>query len=219
MQKNSRYSIRGFNRENLAEVELFHLMSYHPTTLKARGYWKRNFDYEQEVDLTRLGSAIFDLSPRVSRKYEDVLFAVADRLDRIVGWVWFYCDNTHPLPAKIVNELGLTPRNSRIYQLSYEKLMSEGWPEELVDKAQYVTVSYLERARKGVIVEGLRLAIARLARSYRRLYIKRRKLVLYGFVHGKNLASRIVLERNGFVKQAKRYSYDGVPHQLWVKVV
>lgn len=219
MQKSSRYSIRGFDRESQAEVELFHLMSYHPTTLKARGYWKRNFDYEEEVDLTRRGSAIFDVSPRVSRKYEDVLFAVADRLDRIVGWIWFYRDSVHPLPAKVVSELDLTDRNSRIYQLSYEKLMSEGWPKELVAKAQHVSVSYLERARKGVIVEGLRLAIARLARSYRRLYVKRRKLVLYGFVHGKNLASRIVLERNGFLRQTRKYSYDGVPHQLWVKVV
>ncbi len=219
MQKANSYTIRGFDRDNLAEVELFHLMSYHPTTLKARGYWKRNFDYESQVDLTKKGAAIFDISPRVSRKYEDVLFTVADRLDRIVGWIWFYRDSVHPLPAKVVSELGLTDRNSRIYQLSYEKLMSEGWPSELVSKARHVTVSYLERKRKGVIVEGLRLAIARLARSYRRLYVRRRKLVLYGFVHGKNLASRIVLERNGFVKQAKRYSYDGVPHQLWVKVV
>ncbi len=218
MQQQLKYSIRGFDRENPAEVELFHLMSYHPTTMKARGYWKPNFNFAEEVDLTRRGSAVFNVGTRVKREYEDVLFTVADRRDRIVGWIWFYRDTMHPLPARIVSELGLTSRNSRIYQLSYEKLMSEGWPDELVAKARHVSVGYLHRPRPRVVVEGLALAIARLTRSYRRLYVKKRKLVLYAFVHGRNLASRIVLERNGFVKQPRRYSYDGVLHQLWVKV-
>jgi len=218
MQSVSRYKLRGFNPDNLGEIELFNLMGYHPTTLKARGCWKPGFDYKNEVDLTSTRNLIVT-SSRISRKDDDVLFAVTDLGDKIVGWVWFYHDSTHPLPAKVVSELGLTERNSRIYQISYEKLMSEGWPKALVAKVRHVTVSYLAKRRKGVIVAGLGLAIARLVRMYRRLYVYKRKLVLYAFVHRSNLASSKVLAHNGFTRLKRKYSYDGTLHFLWVKVV
>lgn len=219
MQKSAHYSIRGFDRSSSEEIELFNLMAYHPTTLKARGYWKSKFNYARDVDLGSTKNSFFWTRQQLSRKVEDVAYAVADKLDKIVGWIWFYQDSQHPLPARVVSELGLTSRNSRVYQLSYEKLMSEGWPEELIAKAQHVKVGYLTKTRKGVIVEGLRLAILRLRRMYRKLYVRPRKLVLYAYVHPRNRASSIVLERNGFELYPRRYSYDGVGHRLWVKVV
>jgi hypothetical protein len=213
------YTLRGFDRSNLAEIELFNLMGYHPVTLKARGCWKKGFKYSTEADLTSLENLPSENNHVISRITEDVLFTVADHSDKIVGWIWFYQDSSHPLPSRISTELGLTPRNSRIYQISYEKLMSDGWPDELVKQVKHVTVSYLAKERKGVIVQGLKLAISRLSRMYRKLYVYKRKLVLYAFVHRLNLASAKVLKYNGFVRMTRKYSYDGTLHYLWVKVV
>lgn len=213
------YTLRGFDRSNLAEIELFNLMGYHPVTLKARGCWKKGFNYVKEANLTSIANIPSEGNHIISRDVDDVLFTVADYSDKIVGWIWFYQDSSHPLPARISTELGLTPRNSRVYQISYEKLMSEGWPDELIKQVKHVTVRYLAQERKGVIVQGLKLAISRLSRMYRKLYVYKRKLVLYAFVHRSNLASSKVLERNGFTKYNRKYSYDGTLHYLWVKVV
>lgn len=220
MPVESQYKLRGFDHSNPGEIELFNLMGYHPTTLKARGCWVPKFNYsDKAIDLESRKNTFEQTSHKLGRKPDDVAFAVADCDDKIVGWIWFYHDFCHPLPSKVVTELGLTPRNCRIYQLSYEKLMSTGWPKGLIKKTQYVTLRHLTKRRKGVIVEGLKMAISRLARMYRKLYVYKRKLVLYAFVHRTNLASNIVLERNGFTRQKKKYSYDGTLHNLWVKVV
>lgn len=218
MPVHGQYKLRGFDHSNPSEIELFNMMAYHPTTLKSRGYWKPKYDYSSVKYLDYAKYSIFETSHRISRVQKDVLYVVADKLNKIVGWIWLYVDTAHPLPAAVITKLGLTPRNSRIYQLSYEKLMSEGWPAELVKKVKHVSIKHLTKERKGVIVEGLRLAIARLSRTYRMLYVHKRKLVLYAFVHHANLASNIVLERNGFTRLKKKYSYDGTLLYLWVKV-
>jgi hypothetical protein len=213
------YRLRGFNQANLADIELVNLMGYHPSIMKAKGYGTRGFGYIKDVNLQERDRDIFAAKTKMSRKYEDILFGVADKQDKIVGWIWFYRDASHPLPAKVVTELTLTPRNSRIYQISYEKLMSEGWPAQLVEKAQHITPAYLKKTRKGIIVGGLKLAMASMKRMYRKLYVRKRSLVFYAFTHPTNIASRKVLEYNGFTRNARKYSYDGVPHYLWVKVV
>lgn len=213
------YRLRGFNQGNLADIELLNLMGFHPSIMKAKGYWERGFDFTTDVDLGMRDEEIFQAKPRLERDSRQVFFAVVDKLNLVVGWVWFYLDARNPLPAKIVNELKLTKRNSRIYQLSYEKLMSDGWPKELVAQAEHVTLKYLTKVRKGVIVEGLALAIARMKRRLRKLYVIPRKLVLYAFTHPQNVASQKVLLRNGFIRRKRKYSYRGSPHYLWVRVV
>ena len=97
--------------------------------------------------------------------------------------------------------------------------MSDGWPTDLVNKLVNVKKEHLTIPRKGVVVAGLRLAIERLARGYRKLYARSRKLVLYAYVHPSNLASCRVLETNKFVKIDRMYSYDGELHQLWVRII
>jgi RimJ/RimL family protein N-acetyltransferase len=212
------YRLRSFDRANPRDIELVNLMKFHPTTMKAKGYWTRGFQYKHEVDLSEEDGDLFVVRSVLTRKMNDVLFAVADAHNRVVGWIWFYRDSRHPLPKRIVHELGLTSRNSRIYQLSYEKLMSEAWPSALIDQAQHVSIHYLHRPRKGVIVEGLRLAVARLSRAYRKLYVAKRRLVLYAFTAPGNVASAKVLLYNGFKRQDRKYSYGGVPHYLWLKI-
>jgi hypothetical protein len=213
------YRLRSFNRGNPRDIELVNLMGFHPEIMKAKGYWSPGFRYTKAIDLMETDQELFTAPSAISRTFRDILFAVTDTKNKIVGWIWFYQDARHPLPRRIVTELGLTPRNSRIYQISYEKLMSDGWPKALINKAQHVTTHYLHRPRHGVIVEGLRLAIGRLSRSYRKLYTVKRRLVLYAFTSADNVASGKVLAYNGFVRQARTYSYESTPHTLWLKIV
>lgn len=219
MPRKDHYRLRGFKRSNLSDIELVNLMGFHPSIMKAKGYWQRGFDFEKQVDLKSVDREIFQTKSRVERKYENVLYAVVDRLDKVVGWIWFYKDLTHPLPRAVVKNLGLNSYNSRVYQISYEKLMSSQWPKELVAKAEHVTLKYLERERRGVIVLGLSKAIVSLRRRLNLLYSRRPKLVIYAFTHPSNVASRKVLEKNKFERISRKYSYDGVPHYLWVKLV
>lgn len=219
MPSKNHYRLRGFRRSSQSDIELVNLMGFHPSIMKAKGYWKRGFDFEKEVDLKAADRAIFQTKARIERPNENVMYAVVDGLDKVVGWIWFYKDKTHRLPAAVAGNLGLSIYNSRIYQVSYEKLMSSEWPLELVAKAEHVTLKYLEKNRKGVIVEGLAKAILRLRRRMNLLYKRRHKLVVYAFTHPSNIASRKVLEKNKFERIRRKYSYDGVPHYLWVKVV
>lgn len=216
---NHSYKLRSFDPQNLADIELTNLMWFHPETMKAKGYWERGFNFENEVDLTEEDGDLFKVKTKISRKCEDVLYSVVDLKNKVVGWIWFYKDARHPLPQRIVHKLHLTPRNSRVYQISYEKLMSSGWPRELAAKAEQVSLQYLFQERKGAIVEGLRLAISKMSRAYRKLYVKKRKLVFYAFTYPTNIPSKKVLQRNGFTKIERKYSYGGTPHNLWVKVV
>lgn len=216
---NNLYRLRSFDRGNPRDIELVNLMGFHPTIMKAKGYWSPNFQYNHTIDLNDEDRELFSTKSTITRKVEDILFAVTDTKNKIVGWIWFYRDSRHPLPKRIVSKFGLTSRNSRIYQLSYEKLMSEDWPSALLSKVQHVTPSYLHKPRRGVIVEGLRLAIGRISRAYRKLYVVKRRLVFYAFTSPRNVASARVLEYNGFVRQGRKYCYEGIPHYLWLKIV
>jgi len=219
MQRNNHYRLRGFKRSSESDIELVNLMGFHPSIMKAKGYWESGFDFENQVDLNSVDREIFQTKARIERKIGNVLYAVVDKLDKVVGWIWFYKDKSHPLPRGVASKLGINKYNSRVYQISYEKLMSSDWPEELVDKAEHVTLDYLTKERKGVIVIGLAKAIKSLTRRFRSLYVRKQKLGLYAFTHPRNIASRKVLEKNGFEKVGRKYSYDGTPHYLWVKVV
>ncbi len=213
------YRLRGFEPTNQAEIERMNLMYFHPAVMEAKGYASKDPFYGLKVDLLKPNPEMFGTHTRIDRKNKDISFAIADKKNHLIGWIWFYVDKSHPLPTKLVKELALNERNSRIYQISYEKLMSEGWPEEIMAKLTHVKKEHLSIPRKGVVVEGLRLAIRRLQRDYRKLYIQKRKLVLYGFVHPANIASAKVLEMNGFEKIARMYRYDSVLHNLWVRII
>jgi RimJ/RimL family protein N-acetyltransferase len=97
--------------------------------------------------------------------------------------------------------------------------MSSGWPVEILEKLNHATKVHLHRKRTGVIVDGLRLALSKLKRDFAKLYKIRRKIVIYGYISPENTASMKVLARNGFVKYSKRYKYESVPNDLWVKVI
>lgn len=219
MQSLNGYTIRSLDSGNLADVELLNLMYYHPIVMSAKGYSSLDPHYAQKVDLHEAESDIMAAHSRVKRKVSDVVFAIADKANHLAGYIWFYTDKKHPLPVSVVKAHGLTPKNSRVYQVSYEKLMSDGWPRDLVNKMVVVKKEHLTIPRKRVVMEGLAMAITRLHREYHALYTKKRSLVLYGYVQPENVASCKVLESNGFAKTDRLYSYDGVPHQLWVRII
>lgn len=218
MRSTNSYRIRDFYPDNQAEVERMNLMFYHPQVLYAMGYKKRDIDPLRAGDLQKSDRRMFETLSVVTREFQDVWYAVADAKNKLVGWVWFCHDAKHPLPRSVAKKLGLKPNNYRAYQLVYQKLMSEDWPKTLVSQVVHVHPKELQTPRKGVIVEGLRLAIGRLKRSYRRLYVRKRKLVLYAYVLPDNVASQKVLAKNGFGTEERSYSYDGLIHELWVRI-
>lgn len=219
MNLTSVYKLRGFEQSNPSDVERMNLMYYHPEVMKAKGYFKRGFNFAKHVDLQESDMAMFNILSTILPEHKDVSYGVVDHTNELVGWIWFYLDKSHPLPVGISKRLGLTPQNSRIYQVSYEKLMSEGWPAEILAKIIHTTHASLSLPRKGVIVEGLSLAISKMTNEYRKLFSDQHKLVLYGYVHAHNPASQIVLMRNGFLKEKRKYRYDGSLHDLWVKII
>jgi hypothetical protein len=195
------------------------LMFYHPQVLTFMGY-KNPEKYQVNLgQLQTIDKAMFEPGSRVSRVLEDVSYAVADHKNHLVGWIWFCIDKRHPLPLRVARRFGLHKRNSRSYQVVYEKLLSAGWPMEILTKTLHVNHIDLHTERKGVIVEGLRLAIARLNRAYKRLYVRKHYLALYAYVLPDNIASQKVLQKNGFAKEDRQYSYDGLIHDLWVRVL
>lgn len=215
---NTLYKLRSFNRASPEDVELVNLMYYHPTVMKAKGYFSSRFRYGASADLEEVDCDLFTRKSRVSRKHEDVLYAVADRANRVVGWIWFYLDKKHPLPQGVRKMLGLSAVRDRTYGVSYEKLMSGGWPKQLLGKAQQIEPAYLSQERKGVIVSGLGQAIRKMRREFYALYPTRHKLVFYAFTTPSNIASQMVLRKNGFRQIERRYSYEGVLSFLWVKI-
>lgn len=219
MNLNGSYTLRGFEHNNPLDIERMNLMYYHPVVMQAKGYMEPGFNFSKDADLQESHPSMFNILSTISPIIQDVSYAVVDELDKLVGWIWFYIDKGHPLPIGVAEKLGLNYGNSRIYQVSYEKLMSEGWPSELIAKLIHSDHIELHKPRKGVIVEGLRLAINKVVSEYKLLYSSEHKLVLYGYVMPDNIASQIVLERNGFVKETRKYSYNKVMHDLWVKVV
>ncbi len=214
---NNLYFVRGFRQENPAEIERLNLMYYHPAVAKAKGYHTRGFGLRKNESLLEKYEPMND-SRLMKRRQESVSFAVADRRDLLVGWVWFYHDLRHPLPKRVQKRLGVQS-NSLIYQISYEKMLSEGWPKKLLERVRYTPIPELHKPRKGVIVTGLKLAIERLKRRYMRRYSRTRPIVLYAFVLPDNIPSKKVLIENGFVNEARLYKYDRILHELWVRIV
>jgi len=219
MISSANYRLRAFEPQNMGDIERINLMFYHPQVMKAKGYFRQGYVVESQADLHYKNRVMFRIDSHLRKAVKDITLAVTDLDSGVLGWIWFYHDSRHPLPKRVQSELGLTKRNSRIYQLSYEKLISEGWPAKLLNLTRHVTPEYLKTERKGVIVEGLRLAIDRLRREFRALYPKSKKLVFYAFVSHDNIPSQKVLDQNKFIKIERKYKYDGEMQDLWVKVV
>lgn len=219
MATSSLYRLRSFQPSNPVEIERMNLMFYHPQVLKFMGYKNEEKYQVKPGQLQSVDEALFEAGSTVSRSIEDVTYAVADHTNCLVGWIWFCIDKRHPLPARIAKRYGLNKNNSRAYQVVYEKLLSHGWPMEILTTTMHVNHVDLHKPRKGVIVEGLRLAITRLARAYKKLYIRKHRLALYAYVLPDNIASQKVLQKNGFAKEDRQYSYDGLIHDLWVRVI
>jgi hypothetical protein len=219
MLSSSNYQIRGFEPRNLADIERVNLMFYHPTVMKAKEYYRQGYVVRSQADLHRVSPGVFKSKSKLTRQKHDISLAVTDSKNGVVGWVWFYHDSRHPLPIAVRKKLGVTTLNNHIYQVSYEKLLSEGWPGHILKKTTFVTPAYLQAERKGVIVEGLKLAIVKLSREFRALKKTGAKLVLYAFIDPANVASSKVVEKNGFALIPRTYSYDGDPVDLWVRVL
>ena len=212
------YIVRGFRPRVPGVIVRINLMYYHPEVAKAKGYHTKNFGLKPGESLHESYEPIDD-SRLLVRRQPSVSFAVADTKSRLVGWVWFYRYRVHPLPKMIQRKLGVNEQNSLIYQVSYEKLLSTGWPESLLSALVYTPVAELAKERKGVIVSGLEMSIERLARRYRRRYVRRTNLVLYAYVLPENIASQKVLIANGFSSVDRMYKYEKVLHQVWVRIV
>jgi len=218
MISRANYRLRGFEPENMGDIERVNLMFYHPAVMKAKGYFRQGYVVQSQADLHSTHGTMLSTSSHLTRTSKDISLAVTDLESGVVGWIWFYKDARHPLPKRVQSDLGLTRNNSRIYQLSYEKLISVDWPAKLLNLTKHVTHEYLMTERKGVIVEGLRLAIVRVRREFRALYGKGKKLAFYAFVSSDNIPSRKVLIQNDFAKIERRYKYDGALQDLWVKI-
>jgi hypothetical protein len=216
MSKIDSYSLRSFDPFNPGDNLAMNLMFYHPEVMKAKGYYKEGFDFAKVTDLHEIDNAKSVIDTKVTRASKNIMYSVVDQNDALVGWIWFYLDKQYPLPKKVRDEYGLTERNSRIYQVSYQKLMSSGWPLPLLEQLNHNTKLHLHRDRKGVIVTGLRMALKKLARDFAKLYQIPKKLVIYGYIKPDNAASEKVLSRNGFVKYPKQYKYEGELHDLWI---
>ena len=202
MRSTNSYRIRSFEPGNQAEIERMNLMFYHPQVMRSMGYKKHDVDPLKSGDLQKSDQHMFETLSVVTKEFQDVWYAVADGENKLVGWVWFCHDAKHPLPSRVAKKFGLTPRNSRSYQLVYQKLLSQDWPLSLVSQVIHVRPHELHAPRKGVIVEGLRLAINRLKRSYSRLYVRKRMLGLYAYVLPDNIVSKKVLVKNGFSQES-----------------
>lgn len=212
------YIVRGFRPQDPGEIERINLMYYHPEVAKAKGYHTKNFGLRSGESLHQAYEPLDD-SRLLKRRQASISFAVADCKNRLVGWVWFYHDTRHPLPKMIQRKLGVSEHNSLIYQVSYEKLLSAGWPKRLLSALVYTPASELTKERKGVIVSGLSMSIERLSRRYRRRYLRKTNLVLYAYVLPDNIASQKVLVANEFFKVERLYKYEKVLHQVWVRIV
>lgn len=214
----NRYIVRGFRPYDPGEIERINLMYYHPEVARAKGYHTKNFGLKPGESLQEAYEPLDD-SRLMKRRQASISFAVADTRSRLVGWVWFYHDSRHPLPKMIQKQLGINDHNSLIYQVSYEKLLSDGWPRQLLKALVHTPVTELTRERKGVIVSGLAMSIERLSRRYRRRYVRKLNLVLYAYVLPDNVASQKVLLANDFVRIERMYKYERVLHQVWVRIV
>lgn len=212
----NQYRLRSFLRDDPGEIERLNLMYYHPEVAKAKGYWSRRFARFTDVALSEKDALEGYDDQVLSRDSKEVSYAVADNRNKLVGWIWFYQDKSHPLPRRVASCYGVTLR-SRTFQLSYEKILSTGWPDELLLHTKHVRHKDLYMERKGVIVEGMRLALQRLRRGYQRLYNRVPHVVLYAFVLPGNYASQAVLTKNLFVKWPRLYKCNRVLHQVWVR--
>lgn len=219
MDSSGSYSIRGFDSRNLEDVERVNLMFYHPTVMKAKAYFRKGYVVRTQADLHKISPGMFKSKSQFTKKNHDISLAVTDKESGVVGWIWFYQDSSHPLPIAVKKRYGVNNLDSYIYQVSYEKLLSKGWPAHILKKAKFVTPEYLQSERKGVIVEGLRMAIMRLGQEIRVLKQAKVKLVLYAFIDPSNIASIKVVEKNGFSLIERKYSYDGSKVDLWVRII
>lgn len=210
------YSLRSFDPFNPGDNLAMNLMFYHPEVMKAKGYYKEGFDFAKVSDLHELDNVKSATDSKVTRIFKDIMYSVVDQNDSLVGWIWFYHDKQHPLPKRVRDEYGLTARNSRIFQVSYQKLMSSGWPMALLSQLSHTTKLHLHKNRKGVIVTGLNMALKKLGKDYSKLYKTPKQLVIYGYIKSDNKASEKVLSRNGFMKYPKQYKYEGELHDLWI---
>jgi RimJ/RimL family protein N-acetyltransferase len=213
------YNLRVLERDNPMDIERINLMYYHPEVMKAKGYFKQEVKLLNKADLQEKDESMFNILSTISHGATDISFAIVDQLNKLVGWIWFYIEKSHPLPIGIVKRMGLTKNNSLIYQVSYQKLMSDGWPAELLARTIHCDHRDLHTTRKGVIVEGLELSLDRLSHEYKVIYGGKRRLVIYGYVLPENIASQRVLEKNGFIKEKRQYKYDGILNDLWVKII
>ena len=212
------YHLRPFYPDDPEEIERMNLMFYHPHVLKHMGFKEGEHYPERRDELQRPDKSMFASASEVREKHGDVAYGIADAADGLVGWVWFCIDKRHPLPVRVARRLEVLPQ-TRVYQVVYEKLLSADWPDYLIERMVHVKHEELFRTRKGVVVEGLRLAILKLKHEYGRLWTKPAELVLYGFVLPENIASQKVLLANGFSREDRLYWCDGVEHQLWVSVI
>lgn len=213
------YGLRGFEAGNLADIERINLMFYHPEVMKAKGYFRQGYTLDAKNHLLCSDKSMFECESGITKSGKDISLAVTDHEMGVLGWIWFYKDKYHPLPKMVQKNLGINDQNSTIYQISYEKLLSYGWTAKLLKAAKYVTSDYLRTERKGVIVAGLSLAIAKLADEFLNMHGSQKKLVFYAYVLASNIASRKVLEKNEFVQIERKYKYDGENASLWVKII
>lgn len=217
MTQPTTYRIRNFRINDQSEIELVNLMSYHPSVAKAKGYYTRKFRRFAEVALDNPEVMPEYENTRVTRTTKDVSYAIADASDTLCGWIWFYRP-THPLPSLVSKRLGVTKR-TKVFELSYEKLLHFDWPEELLAKLVHNDKKVVRLERKGVIVSSLALAIRKLLAEYHKVYVRRPKIVLCAYVKVRNTPSKIVLQRNGFTRENRVYRSNQSAHELWTRVL
>ncbi|MFZ2199821.1 MAG: hypothetical protein WAV40_03470 [Microgenomates group bacterium] len=213
------YRLRSFDPSNPGDTLAMNLMFYHPEVMQAKGYWQDGFDFGKIRDLGKIDQTLAKIDYHARQESHDLMYSVVDKLDHLVGWIWFYLDSRYPLPTRVQKELGLRADHSRIYQVSYQKLMSMGWPEALLEKVDHATKLHLHSLRSGVIVEGLSLALKKLKRDFAKLDKNGSKIAVYAYVSPGNIGSAKVLLRNGFAKYPKQYRYEAELNDLWVKII
>jgi hypothetical protein len=73
------------------------LMFYHPEVMKAKGYFKDDFNFAKISDLHDVDKTLANIDYNVTKKSHDVMYSVVDAKDVLVGWIWFYQDARYPI--------------------------------------------------------------------------------------------------------------------------
>lgn len=212
MSYSDSYLLRRFNPASLRDLETVELMESHPLLAYMPDY---QTEQGEELSYREFLSYGTDLALTTDQTDINLLYAITDHDSHVVGLVWYYTDKEQGFPASFKDNPHFAP--DTIYlQLSYYKLMSDGWSKRHLRSLRTVPLDFIRQPRRGVAVSGVKQSLALLRRQIKKLSFPH-PIVVYAYNHPTNLASAAVLRRNRLILTPTLHLYADEPHQLWYK--